>query len=374
LPDVLWGVDFLRQVGEEKQIGLKDKVIVIGGGNVAIDVALTARRLGAKAVTMACLESREEMPAHAWEIEGALAEGVRIMTSWGPHRILRENGKTVGVELVRCSSVFDDKGNFCPAFEDTKERIEGEQVIMAIGQATALSFLERSREISVDRGLIVVNQETLETGMKGVYAGGDVTEVTGAIIRAMAAGRKVASSIDRALGGTGEIDEVLFERAPANQFLGRDEGYAYWPREPVPELDPGSRVSGFQEISLGYTEEQAVKEAKRCLQCDLRLCMATNPPPPEKLLAFTEDNVNGIPEAEGVYQLYDEDHKVLVIKGTATLRDSLLMELRETEGAAWFEFEEDKMYSKRESELIQQYLQEHGEMHGGGDSDLDDLF
>ncbi|MBW1887095.1 MAG: FAD-dependent oxidoreductase, partial [Deltaproteobacteria bacterium] len=86
LPDVLWGVDFLRQVAEKEEIRLKDRVIVIGGGNVAVDVAMTALRCGAKEITMACLESREEMPAHEWEIQGAIEEGVRLMPSWGPHR------------------------------------------------------------------------------------------------------------------------------------------------------------------------------------------------------------------------------------------------------------------------------------------------
>jgi len=133
------------------------------------------------------------------------------------------------------------------------------------------------------------------------------------------------------------------------------------------------RHESFQEVSLGYTEEQAVKEAKRCLQCDLRLYMACNPSPPEKWLPFNEDNVQQVPEDEGVFQLYDGDHNVLSIKGTANLRQELVRALEDNDKAAWFDFEEDKMYSKRESELIQKYLQEHGRMPGGG-SDDEDLF
>ncbi|MBW1798352.1 MAG: FAD-dependent oxidoreductase, partial [Deltaproteobacteria bacterium] len=197
LPDVLWGVDFLGRIAEGEDIRLKDRVIVIGGGNVAVDVALSAMRCGAKEVTMACLETREEMPAHEWEVEG-----IRLMPSWGPHRIMSENGQVTGMELVRCTSVFDDKGNFNPTFDDTKETIEGDQVILAIGQASDLSFIGDDSGVSVDRGLIVVDQETLETGLKGVYAGGDVAAMPGAIIHAIAAGRKAASSIDKALGGT----------------------------------------------------------------------------------------------------------------------------------------------------------------------------
>lgn len=374
LPDVLWGVDFLTQVAEGEDISLEERVIVIGGGSVAVDVALTALRYGAKDVTMACLEGRNEMPAHEWEIEGALAEGVRLMPSWGPHKILSEDAHLKGIELVRCVEVFDEKGNFCPLFDDSKETIAGDQVIMAIGQASDLSFLEDDRRISVDKGLIVVDQETLETEMGGVYAGGDVAAMPGAIIHAIAAGRKAASSIDKALGGTGDIDEVLFERVAPSQHLGRDEGFALWPRENASEIDLESRKEGFQEVSLGLADNQALQEAKRCLQCDLRLYLGSNPSPPEKLLIFNEENISQVPEAEGVYQLYDDEKNVLAIKGTPDLRKSLLEDLEEGTSASWFDFEEDKMYSKRESELIQQYLQEHGEMPGGGDSDLDDLF
>lgn len=374
LPDVLWGVDFLTQVAEGEDISLEERVIVIGGGSVAVDVALTALRYGAKDVTMACLEGRNEMPAHEWEIEGALAEGVRLMPSWGPHKILSEDAHLKGIELVRCVEVFDEKGNFCPLFDDSKETIAGDQVIMAIGQASDLSFLEDDRRISVDKGLIVVDQETLETEMGGVYAGGDVAAMPGAVIHAIAAGRKAASSIDKALGGTGDIDEVLFERVAPSQHLGRDEGFALWPRENASEIDLESRKEGFQEVSLGLADNQALQEAKRCLQCDLRLYLGSNPSPPEKLLIFNEENISQVPEAEGVYQLYDDEKNVLAIKGTPDLRKSLLEDLEEGTSASWFDFEEDKMYSKRESELIQQYLQEHGEMPGGGDSDLDDLF
>ncbi|MCG2776565.1 MAG: FAD-dependent oxidoreductase, partial [Desulfobacterales bacterium] len=374
LPDVLWGVDFLRQVAEGEDIHLKNRVIVVGGGNVAVDVALSAMRCWANDVTMVCLEGREEMSAHEWEIQGVLDEGVRLLTSWGPHKILCENGQITGMELVHCVSVFDDQCIFNPSFDDAKEKIEGDQVVLAIGQASDLTFLADDSQITVDRGLIVVDEDTLETGMKGVYAGGDVAAVPGAIIHAIAAGRKAASSIAEALGGTGDIEEVLFARGAPDQHIGRDEGFASWPREKIPELELKARRQGFQEVVLGYEDEQAIKEARRCLQCDLRLYLESNPSPPEKILIFNEENINQVPEDEGVFQLYDDEKKVISIKGTGTLRQSLLEALEDYENASWFDFEEDKMYSQRESELIQQYLQKHGEMPGGGDSDLDDLF
>jgi len=371
LPDVLWGVDFLRELAEGKDVRLKDRVVVVGGGNVAIDAALSALRCGAKEVTTACLESHEQMPAHEWEIVGALEEGVKLMPSWGPRRVLGENDeKVTGIELVKCTSVFDAQGNFMPTFDDDiKEVVEADQVIMAIGQASDLVFLGDETRIVVDRGLITVREDSLETGWKGVYAGGDVAKVPGAIIHAIAAGRKAAESIDKALGGTGEIREVLFERTAPDQNIGRDEGFAGWPREKAPELALDQR-QGFDEISLGYPDDHAVKEAKRCLQCDLRLYMGCNPSPPSKWLAFTYENISQIPEEEGVYQLFDEEHNIIAIKGTANLLNSLMQEMDDNEKAAFFEYEEDKMFSKRESELIQQYLQEHGEMPGGGDDDL----
>ena len=119
---------------------------------------------------------------------------------------------------------------------------------------------------------------------------------------------------------------------------------------------------------------QAVKEAKRCLQCDLRLAVKSNPSPPVKWLTFNEETVNQVPTSEGVFQLFDDDNNILVICGTANIRELLLEELNKNENATRFEYEENKMYSQRESELIQQYLQQYGEMPGGGDSDLDDLF
>jgi Pyridine nucleotide-disulphide oxidoreductase len=340
---------------------------------VAVDVALTAKRCGAKDVTLVCLERREEMPARSWEVDGALAEGVKVMPSWGPRKILSDKGRVRGMEIVRCASVFDDRCVFNPKFDEIKQSIQADQVILAIGQASDLSFLQSTPSIEVKGGLIIVDEATLETGMKGVYAGGDAAALPGAIIHAIAAGRKAASAIDKALGGTGDIEEVLLEKGSPNPIVGRHEGFAAWPREKVPEMDVRKRHGNFQEVALGFTEEQAAREAKRCLQCDLRLYTACNPSPPGKRLALNEDNVQQVPEAEGVFRLYDGDRNVLSIRGTASLRQELLKALEGKNNATWFDFVEDKMYSKRESELIQKYVQEHGRMPGGGSED-EDLF
>lgn len=373
-PETLWGVEFLRRIAEGEDVKLKDSVVVVGGGNVAVDAARTALRCGVTDVKMACLECRDDMPADPREIKGAEAEGVQILPSRGPGKIINEGGKVTGLDLVECTGVFDDRGNFCPAFSEKKECIPVDQVIMAVGQAADLSFLDDNPPIMTDRGLIVVNGNTLETGMAGVYAGGDITKGPAAVIDAIAAGRRAAESIDRALGGSGNIDEVLLAQGNPDPHLGRDEGFAAWPRESMPELDVALRVKGFQEIAIGYSDAQAVKEAKRCLQCDLRLQIGCNPVPPQAWQPLDKVHINAVPESEGVFQLLDADHHVLAIKGTVNLRRDLMLARDENENAALFEFEEDKMFSRRESELIQKYLQAHGKMPGGGVDGLDDLF
>jgi NADPH-dependent glutamate synthase beta subunit-like oxidoreductase len=273
--DVLWGVDFLGDVSAGKEVRLKDRVLVVGGGNVAVDVALTALRTGAKQVAMACLESRKEMPASPWEIEQALEEGVRLMPSWGPRRIIRENGNLKAVELVACTCVFDEKGNFCPAFGEGRETVEADQVILAIGQSAELSFLASCGGVKSERGLIVIDPQTHETGVPGVFAGGDATRGPGAIIDAVAAGRRAAGAIDRFLGGDGLIEEVIAQRLDTGSYDGkREKGFADLSRESAPHLPLEERKENFREVDLCFSDERAVSEAKRCLQCDLEIQLA----------------------------------------------------------------------------------------------------
>jgi NADPH-dependent glutamate synthase beta subunit-like oxidoreductase len=276
LDDVLWGVDFLADVTEGGSVALKEKVLVVGGGNVAIDVALSALRLGAKDVTMACLEAPEEMPANPWEIKMAREEGVKLMTSWGPKKIIHDHDRISGVELVQCASVFDDGGNFCPAFNDVTETVAADQVILAVGQSADLSFLGESGGLQTEGGLqtgggmIRVDPETLETGLPGVFAGGDVGQGPGAVIDAVAAGRRAAGAIDRHLGGDGNIDETLVQRPDDHGYTGkRERGFADLSRIPVPALPVEERHDGFPEVERCFEDGQAVQEAKRCLQCDL---------------------------------------------------------------------------------------------------------
>jgi hypothetical protein len=280
-----------------------------------------------------------------------------------------------GLDLVRCTCVFDEKGNFCPRFdESSRECLLVEQIILAIGQQTELSFISAQDPIRVENGLIVVDEQSLQTGMPGVYAGGDVVALPGAVIHAVAAGRRAAESIDRALGGSGDIGETLFDRPAPAARLGKAPGFCDWPRETMPVRSPQTRRADFSEIAIGLGADQARREAERCLQCDLRLAIGCNPRPPVHLLPLDAATASAAPAAEGVYQLLDGERNIISIKGTDNLRRSLLAALEENLTARYFEIEEDKMFSKRESELIQKYLQAHGRMPGGGEDELDDLF
>ena len=368
--DVIRGIDFLHRIARGEHIKLGDRVVVIGGGNVAVDAAMTARRCGAVDVKLVCLEAPDEMPASPNQLEDARAEGIEILPSRGPARVISEDGKVTALDLVECTCVFDEHGQFCPQFSETRECIPLDQVIMAVGQATDLSFLKDSSTIKVDHGLIAVNPDSMETDARGIYAGGDVATGPGAIIDAVVAGRQAASSIDRALGGTGVIDEVLFARGNPDPVLGRDDGFAAWAREKVLQMDPATRVQGFEEIAKCYSDQQAIREARRCLQCDLRLHLGCNPAPPDRWLPFDAEHVSAAPETEGVFQLLDADRHALSINGTANLKQDLLSLLKDNPNAAFFTYEENKMYSQRESELLQQYLQQHGRMPGGQEEDL----
>lgn len=196
------GLGFLSKVSRGVKETPGKRVLVIGGGNVAVDVAITALRLGAEEVTLACLECREEMPALESEIEQAGEEGVKLIPSWGPARVLPSNGRIGGMELVRCTSVFDSEGCFAPTFDHAvKERVAADQIIMAVGQTTDLSFLDPTLQLRVERGLVAVDPETQATNIPGIFAGGDVTSGPATVIEAIASGQRAAAGIDLFLQG-----------------------------------------------------------------------------------------------------------------------------------------------------------------------------
>ena len=375
LPNVLWGLDFLRAVRQGRPPRIKSRMLVVGGGNVAVDVALSALRLGATQVEMVCLEKRLEMPAHAGEILGAEAEGVVIHNSWGPKEI-RPDGT---VCCKACTRVFDEKGRFNPSYHDSKTQdFAADQVILAIGQTADLSFLDEGVKVSTRQGLIVADEDTLATGEPGVFAGGDAVKTPGAVVEAIAAGRQAAAAIDKYLGGDGDLDFSLAATDPPAPRLGRVEGFAGLARWAAGEREPAQRKTDFDEICLGLTSEQARQEAGRCLQCDLRLMIRPAPRPPEHVLALNQANIDSAPATEGVYVLFDAERRILAIKGVMDLKAGLSERLQGGSTAVFFEYEQDPMFSKAESERIQAYLQKHGAMPpgdgGAGGDDLDDLF
>ena len=197
LKRVFHAVEFLTQANLGKKVKIGDRVVVIGGGGVAIDVAMTALSLGAKELQLVCLESREEMPSHDPEIQEALDKGIVFNFSWGPKRFLRKGDRVV-VELVRCISVFDEDGRFSPSFDETvKKTMKADSVIVAIGQASGLSGLEE--EIETFGGRVVVDPITMETNMPGVFAGGEVVLGPATVVEAIVCGKRAATSIENYL-------------------------------------------------------------------------------------------------------------------------------------------------------------------------------
>ncbi|UCF83950.1 MAG: FAD-dependent oxidoreductase [Desulfobacteraceae bacterium] len=265
---VLWGWEFLRDVGLGETFDFDGDVIVIGGGNVAIDVALTAKRMGAGNVHLFCLEKRDEMPAHEWEIARAEEEGVLISNSWGPKKILGEE-KVTGLALIKCTSVFDKEGNFNPTHEEgVTSKVDANHIILAIGQAADLGFVEGLNNINTSGGRIAVAETDLATDEEGIFAGGDVVSGPDSIIGAMAHGRKAAIAIDQYLGGDGNIDEVL--ATPEEEVILSDFAVEKKPRDEMALLKPWERISGFNQVELGLTDEQVAAESSRCLNCDAR--------------------------------------------------------------------------------------------------------
>ena len=376
LEGVLHGVRFLREVSRGAfPLSAIDgrEVVVIGGGNVAIDAARTALRLGASSVTLACLEARDQMPAYPSEVGEAGLEGVAILHSWGPAEIVGDDGCVSGVRLVRCRSVFDEAGRFVPIFDvDATKEIRSTVVIVAIGQEVEQGLRDHP-DLGFDRnGFLTVNEEDLGVGREGVFGAGDLVLGPSSVVQAVANARRAAESIDRYLGGDGEISSILAPDQPS-QWIGSTDGFAFRPRVSADVVAPEDRIRNFSEVEATIDGAAAMDEAERCLQCDLRLGITPPVYPPMAWLDFNAENVSAVPEREGVYQLLGDDRVALRIIGTPNLRQALTEEIEADDPPPLFVYHEDPMYTKRESELIQQFLAQYGRMPDAG-GELDDLF
>ena len=308
LDGVITGTDFLLNVNLGYRFTIGRKVVVIGGGNVAIDVARTALReqqrmtvdtlsssllpnqltdaerqvamkelmdvtrtalrLGAREVHMVCLESREEMPAFEEEIDEAQLEGIRIHPSLGPRSFVGRDGRVTGLQTIRCTSVFDEQHRFKPTFEaGTEAVIDCDTVILAIGQASDTSFLKPDDSVETTRqGGIKIDTDTLMTTAPGIFAAGDIAFGPRLIINAVADGKKAAEQIDRYIQGPAWKPRQQFVQITVLDHHTMPGDYDEYSRLAVPTIGLDRRT-GIAEIETGFTEEQARREASRCLKC-----------------------------------------------------------------------------------------------------------
>jgi formate dehydrogenase (NADP+) beta subunit len=300
LDGVYKGIDFLLNVNLGYKFTIGKKVVVIGGGNVAMDVArsaarevvrqheipteewsknisavashemvdisLSALRMGASEVHIVCIERRDEIPAALEEVEEAETEGVIIHAGFGPNKVIGQNGRVTALETVRTSRVFDENGRFSPQFAAGSESlVECDTVIMAIGQTPNLDFLGKESKIEVSaRGLISVDRSNLMTSVPGIFAGGDCVFGPRLIIDSVADGKRAAVGIDEFLRGQKHADPILeVEVFDMHQMI---TNYMEIARKSVPML-PLERRTGVTEVEIGFDEQTAIEEAQRCLHC-----------------------------------------------------------------------------------------------------------
>jgi NADPH-dependent glutamate synthase beta subunit-like oxidoreductase len=304
LDGVINGVDFLLNANLGYRVTLGEDVIVIGGGNVAIDVARTALRyaagerpqdltdgaeqllqtwgydnafidaartalrLGARRVRMVSLESREQMPAHPDEVREAEEEGITMHPGRGPKAILGHDGHVTGLETLAVASLFDATGRFSPTFiANSEQRLDADTIILAVGQQPDTTCLAADPEVQITpRGLVAVEPRTLATTMQGVFCGGDLAFGPRIVIEAEADGKRAALAIHESLGG-GAVPRAQARFRPITLDRSGDH-YDRIGRQTVPTL-PVSRRTGFREVEEGFTEEQARLEASRCLWCNV---------------------------------------------------------------------------------------------------------
>jgi NADH-quinone oxidoreductase subunit F len=278
-PFVLGGIDFLRAVRSGETVRVGPRVVVIGGGAVAIDVAMTALRQGAKHVDLVSLEKRYEMPAGPHDIEGAVAEGVQLRPGWGTLRI-EEEGRAV---FQYCERVKDETGKFDPKFDPARLlTLDVDHVIIASGQGTDLALLEGSGVETV-RGFITANPKTLMTNVPGVFAGGDGQHGPRTAVEAIRAGKIAAAGIDAWLRGT-PMDAMTgkpVRRADVIPIVVDARQRSYGRRAMMPERDVEEVLGegNYVRIEEGLTDAMAQAEVRRCLRCDVcigcGMCMAT---------------------------------------------------------------------------------------------------
>jgi NADPH-dependent glutamate synthase beta subunit-like oxidoreductase len=280
LPGVYDGASFLRDANLGKRVDLGKKVAVIGGGNVAIDSARVALRLGAKEVTIVYRRTRAEMPASPEEVEAALEEGIKIDFLTSHLKVRQEAGKLIMTCNRNELGEPDASGRRRPVpIKGSEFDADYTAIIGAIGQRPEIP---EGFKVKTGRGNVIqANPETLEASREAVWAGGDAQTGPDSVIRAIDAGRRAAVSIDRYLGGSGIIDEELTRERRIDACAGETaEGFKDRRRVRMPCLPPDKVIDSFIEVETGLPEDDAVAEGQRCLQCGVRsqICPAPRPP------------------------------------------------------------------------------------------------
>lgn len=279
---VLDGISSLKKINFKEPVDILGDVAVVGGGNVAIDVARSSLRMDqTRSVVVLYRRTRNEMPAYEHEIEDAIDEGVDIKYLVNPVRIISKKEK-IHVECVKMKlGEPDESGRRRPVpIEGSEFVLKLDRLIMAIGQQ---SDVPEDIDVELTRkGRVVVDEDSLQTSQKGVFAGGDLVSGPASVIDAVQMGRIAARSIDKYLGGSGDIEQQLTDHDEPSSYLGREEDFANRKRVQIRKKPVNERFPGFCQVEQCMSKDEAVKEAERCLRCQLRLKIDQPPMPPKK--------------------------------------------------------------------------------------------
>ena len=314
LDGTLAGTAFMWNVNFGEKVKLGEKVLVIGGGNVAMDCARSARRLGASEVHVACLECREDIPAEDSEVAQAEEEGIQMHPELNVTRIMNEGGKISGVEYQKITGLqFGENGQ--PQFkvvEGSEQTLSVDTVIFAIGQTPDLTGLAGDGAIeTTNLGTVAIDPETLMTGRRGVFASGDATTGPSSIIEAIASGQKAAFFINRYLQGDvlRVKPEKTIEAADIKVDIPADKEKQE--RQPMPLLPVAERITNFKEVALGFSEEAAIEEAKRCLNCAGHLCKDVCPYDAPQ---FDDEETARMQKCDLCLERWDENKKPICVE------------------------------------------------------------
>ncbi|UCG07183.1 MAG: FAD-dependent oxidoreductase, partial [Desulfobacterales bacterium] len=272
---VIDAVRFLREINLGERSSPGNKVVVIGGGNVAIDTARVTKRLGAESVTVVYRRSQNEMPAYAEEIDGAKEEGIAFLTLTAPNRILTEQGKVTGFECLKTRlGPPDASGRRRPVpVEGSEFVIDCDAVIPAIGQRIDKSWIDREPHLQLTKGdTIQVNPHTMQTSIPHVFAGGDAVTGQASVIEAVAAGHRAVEAMQRFIDKedlSHYADEVAEEESPGQSWQEIPEDIAPEARVASQHRGIEQRIVSFEEVDLSFSEAEAQKEGRRCLNCGI---------------------------------------------------------------------------------------------------------